>query len=92
MEQTGQGDASKNGSAVLGLVLGIIGLLAWIIPLIGAPITIIGLISSIKGIKSMKRGTAVTAVVLSSIGLFLTIVNASIGAYMGATGQHPLLK
>ncbi len=82
------GDGSKNGKATTGLVLGIIGLLAWILPLIGAPITIIGLIFGIKGLKSLKRGVAITAIVLSCIGLFATIVNASIGAYLGVTRQH----
>lgn len=82
------GDATKNRKATTGLVLGIIGLIAWFIPLIGAPITIIGLIFSIKGLKSLKRGMAITGIVLCSIGLFATIVNASIGAYQGATGQN----
>lgn len=82
------GDATKNGKATTGLVLGIIGLIAWFIPLVGAPITIIGLIFSIKGLKSLKRGVAIAGIVLSSIGLFATTVNASIGAYQGATGQN----
>lgn len=82
------GDATKNGKAATGLVLGIIGLIAWFIPLIGAPITIIGLIFSIKGLKSLKRGVAIAGIVLGCIGLFATIVNASIGAYQGATGQN----
>jgi hypothetical protein len=86
------GDATKNGKATTGLVLGIIGLIAWFIPLIGAPITIIGLVFSIKGLKSLKRGVAIAGIVLSSIGLFATIVNASIGAYQGATGQNYLIN
>ena len=86
------GDSTKNGKATTGLVLGIIGLIAWFIPLIGAPITIIGLVFSIKGLKSLKRGVAITGIVLSSIGLFATIVNASIGAYQGATGQNPIVN
>jgi len=86
------GDATKNGKSTTGLVLGIIGLVAWIIPIIGAPITIIGLIFSIKGLKSLKRGVAIAGIVLSSIGLFATIVNASIGAYQGATEQNYLIN
>lgn len=86
------GNVSKNGKATTGLVLGIIGLIAWLIPLIGAPITIIGLIFSIIGLKSLKRGVAIAGIVLCSIGLLATIVNASIGAYMGATGQHPFVN
>lgn len=68
--------------------MGIIGLIAWFIPIIGAPITIIGLIFGIKGLKSLKRGVAIAGIVLSTIGLLATIVNASIGAYQGVTGQH----
>lgn len=86
------GNASLNGKATAGLVLGCIGLIAWFVPLFGAPITILGLVFGIKGLKSDKRGMAVAAIVLSSIGLLLTIINASIGAYMGATGQHPVVN
>ncbi|MBI2042479.1 MAG: DUF4190 domain-containing protein [Candidatus Nealsonbacteria bacterium] len=89
-ESFNTGDAKKNGKATTGLVLGIIGLIAWFIPIIGAPITIIGLIFSIKGLKSLKRGVAITGIVLCSIGLLATIINASIGAYMGATGQNSI--
>jgi hypothetical protein len=31
-------------------------------------------------------------VTLSVLGLILSVVNAAIGAYLGATGQHPLLR
>jgi len=86
------GDATKNGKATTGLVLGIVGLIAWFIPLVGAPITIIGLIFGIKGLKSLKRGMAIAGIVLCSIGLLASIVNASIGAYMGATGQHSIVN
>ena len=86
------GDVTKNGKATTGLVLGIIGLIGWFIPIIGLPITIIGLVFSIKGLKSLKHGVAITGIVLCSIGLLLSIVNASIGAYQGATGQNYLIN
>ncbi len=86
------GDATKNGKAVAGLILGIIGIIAWIIPIIGAPIIITGLIFSIKGLKSLKRGVAITGVVLCSIGLLATIANSAIGAYQGATGQNDVVN
>ena len=38
-ENFNTGDATKNGKATTGLVLGIIGLVGWFIPIIGAPIT-----------------------------------------------------
>jgi len=85
-------DASKNGKATTSLVLGIIGLVAWFIPLIGAPITIIGLISGIKGLKSLKRGLATAGIILCSLGLLATVINASIGAYQGVTGQNSFVN
>lgn len=67
------------------LILGIIGLIAWFIPLFGAPVSIIGLVLGVR-----KNYT--TGIVLNVIGLVLTVANAAIGAYMGATGQHPLFN
>lgn len=86
------GEAHHNGKAIAALVLGIIGLIAWFIPIIGVPVTIIALILGIKGLKSLKRGMAIAAIVLSIIGLLASIVNASIGAYMGATGEYPFVN
>lgn len=85
-------DSSKNKKAEVGLVLGIISLLAWLLPLVGLPVAIIGLVYGIKGLKSLKHRVAIIAIVLSSVGLVATIANASIGAYQGATGQHPLVN
>lgn len=80
------------GNAIASLVLGIIGMIAWYIPLFGAPITIVGLVLGIKGMKSNSRGMAIAGVVLCIIGLVFTIINGAIGAYIGATAQHPLLE
>ena len=74
----------RSGGATASLVLGIIGLLAWMIPIIGLPITIVGLVTGVRAADSASR---TTGIVLSIIGLVLTIINASIGAYMGANGQ-----
>ena len=76
-----------SGKALASMILGIIGLIAWLIPLIGLPITVIGLILGVKSLKSNNSGIATAGVVTSIIGLVLTIINASIGAYLGATGQ-----
>lgn len=81
-----------NGVAVASLVLGLIGLLGWCIPLIGLPITITGLVLGIKGLKGSRPGMATAGIVLNILGLMASVVNAGIGAYMGATGQHPLTK
>jgi hypothetical protein len=83
---------SGEGKATASLVLGIVGMIAWFIPLFGLPITIVGLVMGIKASKSKKRGMAKAGVVLCIIGLVLTIINAAIGAYMAATGQHPLVN
>ncbi len=79
---------NPTGKATAGLVLGIIGMLAWFLPLFGFPVTIVGLVMSLKGMKSTSRGTAVAGLTLSIIGLVLTIINSAIGAYQGAHGQN----
>ncbi|MEO2012916.1 MAG: hypothetical protein ABGZ53_00945 [Fuerstiella sp.] len=80
-------ESNPTGSATTGLVLGIIGMLAWFIPIVGFPVTIIGLICSVKGKGATNGGSAVAGLILNIIGLVLSIINASIGAYLGATGQ-----
>jgi hypothetical protein len=81
-----------SGKATTSLVLGIIGIFAWIIPILGLPITIVGLVFGINGLKSLKKKTAVAGIILCILFLVLSIINASIGAYEGATGQNPLVN
>lgn len=83
---------NTNKKATTSMVLGIIGMFAWFIPIFGLPITIIGLIMGIKGLNSERRNRAVVGITLCIIGLVLSIANASIGAYMGATGQHQFVN
>jgi len=83
----GGGDFSYTGKALASLVLGIVGLIAWFIPLIGLPVTVVGLILGIIEMPGKGRGMAKVGVILCIIGLILTIINAAIGAYLGATGQ-----
>jgi hypothetical protein len=45
-----------------------------------------------KGLKSTSRGLATAGMILCIIGIVLTIINASIGAYMGITGKHALVN
>ncbi len=80
------------GKAKTSFILGIIGLIAWLIPIIGLPVTITGLVKGIKAWNSSKHTIAVVGVVLCIIGLVLSIINMAIGAYLGATGQHPLVN
>ena len=73
--------------ATTSLVLGIIGLFAWLLPIAGLPITIVGLICGIKGRSSDSPKMATAGIVMSIIGLVFTIINMSIGAFMGANGM-----
>jgi hypothetical protein len=75
------------GKAIASLVLGIIGLFAWCLPIVGLPVTITGLVLGIKGLKSSAKGMATAGIALCILGLVASIINAAIGAYMGATGQ-----
>jgi hypothetical protein len=80
------------GKATASLVLGLFSTIGWIIPLIGLPTTIAGLVLGIKGLGPQRRGTAIAGIVLSIIFLVLSVLNMTWGAYLGATGQHTLLK
>ena len=68
--------------ATAALVLGIIGLIAWLLPIIGYPVTIVGLVLGIKSVKSEKRGMAIAGIVMSSIGLVLSLVNSILGVVL----------
>lgn len=75
------------GGSVAALVLGIIGLVAWCIPLIGFPVNIIGLILGCVNVRKREgRGMAVAGIVLCSIGLILSVINAVLGAMMALQG------
>lgn len=78
--------------AISSLALGVINLCGWLLPICGLPISILGLTFGVAGMNSSKRWMAIIGVVLCVIGLFAGIVNAGIGAYLGATGQHPLFR
>lgn len=80
------------GKAKTSLILGVIGLVAWLLPIAGIPITITGLVKGIKAWNSSKHSFAVAGITLCIIGLVLSIINMSIGAYMGATGQNSLVN
>lgn len=82
--------APASGAAIASLVLGILGLLAWCIPLFGLPMTIVGLVLGVKARKTSDSGLALAGIILCIIGLVASAINAIVGAYLGATGQHPL--
>ena len=75
-----------------GFVLGLVNLITWFIPLVGLPLSIWGLVASIKALRQGGGGLAITGLILNSIALILTLVNAAVGAYLGATGRHPLFR
>ena len=85
------GQPTGGGKAIASLVLGILGLFGWCIPLVGLPMTITGLVLGIKDLNSRSRGMAIAGVVLCVVGLSLSVGNAALGAYLGATGHHPLI-
>ncbi len=67
------------------LVLGIIAMMTWLIPFFGLPIPIIGLVWGIAILRKRpaKKGMAISGVVLSSIGLFLS-VSYSVISFIGS--------
>ena len=75
-----------------GFILGIISLLAWLFPLAGYPVSIVGLVLSIKAIKNPENKTAIAGIVLSIIGLILTVVNSALGALMGIQNASTYLN
>src|SRR4051812_28073192 len=72
-----EGLADHSGKATASMVLGIVSLLAWFCPLVGFGVTITGLVMGSKGKQSSARGQAVAGLVLNTIGLILTIINAA---------------
>lgn len=87
-----QPPAGGEWMGITSMILGILTLGAWCIPLCGFPLSVAGLVLGIMGLKTRSRGMAIAGIVMCSIGLALSIINAIIGAYLGATGQHPLLN
>jgi hypothetical protein len=70
-----------------GAGMGINSLWAFLFPFLGFPVSVVGVIMGIVGYKSSKRGMALAGIILSIIGFVASVINAAIGAYMGATGQ-----
>ena len=73
---------NTDGKATAALVLGLVGLCFWCCPLIGFPITLAGLILGILSLRSASRSLAVAGIILSSIGLVLTVANSVLGVML----------
>ena len=91
-ERDARQTGGRSGAAVAALVLGIVNLFAWCLPICGLPLAIAGIVCGVLGLKSENPGMAIAGLVMSGLGLIAGIVNGAIGAYLGATGQHPLLQ
>lgn len=78
-----------DGMAIASLVLGIVSVVFWLCPLVGIVITLVGLPLGVSSRNRRRTGTATAGIVLCTIGLILSAVNAGVGAYLGATGRNP---
>jgi hypothetical protein len=67
------------GRAIASLALSAIGTVLWFLPFVSLPVTLVGLIMGIIALRSPKHGIAVGAIVLSIIGLALSVTSGAIG-------------
>ncbi len=73
----------KGGAgAIVSLVLGIVGLVAWFIPFLGLPITLLGLVLGIRSRNSSRVKIATLGTAICAIGLLASAVNAFLGAVL----------
>ncbi len=70
----------RQGVAIASLVLGGLSLLSFCLVICAAPLGLAGIITGIAGLKSSRRGLAIAGIVLSAIGLFVSVLLALIGA------------
>lgn len=82
MEENNINENNSNGMATASLILGIISLLAWLLPLFGYPVSIIGLILGIISNKNEKNKFSKIGIILSAIGLGITLINSIAGVIM----------
>jgi hypothetical protein len=73
--------SDNRSAATWAFVLGLASLFAWLVPILGLPVSATGLGLGVAGHQSSRRGLAIVAIVLASIGLLLTIVNAGLAVY-----------
>lgn len=73
--------------AIGSLVIGVISLCAWLFPICGIPIAIGGAVLGFLGRDSSKRTIALIGLALCILSIVAGIINAAVGAYLGATGQ-----
>ena len=72
----------KATKAMVGFILGLVGIIAWILPLIGYPVTIVGIVFSSMGMNSVNKNKALAGLILSIVFLVVTLINSFLGALM----------
>jgi hypothetical protein len=71
-------DSKQDSKANASVVLGITGLVALLVPGVGLPLSVAGIVLGKIGLKSPRGNNAKVGLVLSSFGLFLTVVAMSV--------------
>jgi len=71
---------NEKTKAITSLILGLVSLGAWLLPFIGLPVSITGIVMGIQSMKSEHKNVAIAGLVLSIIGLLVTIGNMILGA------------
>jgi Domain of unknown function (DUF4190) len=83
--------AGSSGRATASLILGILSIPAALLPILGLVVGLVGLVLGLTAKADIRRrgltnmSNAKWGVILSSIGLFLTVVNAVAGAIMATS-------
>lgn len=80
-----------SGRATAALILGILAIPTALFPILGLPVGVVGLVLGLTAKSDIRRrgltnmGHAKWGVILSSIGLVLTVISAIAGAMIGAS-------
>ncbi len=69
----------RKGLAIASLVLGVLSLFSFCLVFCAAPLGLAGVITGIAGLNSSQRGLAIAGIVLSGLGLVISVVLALIG-------------
>jgi phage FluMu protein Com len=92
-QYAGSAPPQQDGKAVASLVFGILTLvLGCCCPLAALLTGVAGITLGVMSWHAANRSLAVAGVICTSIGLVLALINGIIGAYLAATGQHPLFQ
>ncbi len=75
-----QQQPDRQGLAIASLVLGGLSLLSFCLVFCAAPLGLAGIITGILGLKSSRRGLAIAGIILSAIGLFVSVILTLVGA------------